>query len=205
VTLQDQFGTLTGTLRYPHRLCTPADKNNEGINDPTGHLVGYRARYSKFIKQTNVMVVDQFGTLFLDVTRPFLLFVPSSKDGVPQQGPLDHFQCYKVKPSRGTAKFVKQTVTITDQFEPNGVTILVTKPYRLCAPVNKNNEDPTAPDHPEHLTCYKTKGPGFTGSVHTVTNQFDTDDELRVIHRRELCVPSLKNSGSTTTTTTSTP
>jgi hypothetical protein len=31
VTVQDQFGTLHETLRYPHRLCAPASKNGEGI------------------------------------------------------------------------------------------------------------------------------------------------------------------------------
>jgi hypothetical protein len=201
VTVQDQFGTLTGDIRFPHRLCNPTDKNNEGIIDPTDHLVGYSTRYSRFIKQRNQMLVDQFGTLFLDVTRPDLLMLPSSKDGVPQLPPLDHFQCYKVKRSKGTPKFVKRTVTITNQFEPP-ITILVTKPFRLCAPANKNGEDPTAPLHPDHLTCYKTRGPRFNGSSHTISNQFEVDDVLQVIHRRELCVPSLKNPGSSTTTST---
>jgi hypothetical protein len=199
VTVTDQFGTLTGDLRFPHRLCNPTDKNGEGITDPTDHLVGYGAKYSHtFTKQLNQMLVDQFGTLFVDVTRPDLLMVPSSKDGVPQQPPLDHFQCYKVKRSRGTPKFVKRTVTIANQFETT--TLLLKGPYRLCAPADKNGEDPTAPDHPDHLTCYKTKGGRFTGSTHTISNQFDANDVLQVIHRRELCVPSLKNPGSTTTT-----
>ena len=44
VTVQDQFGTLTETLRYPHRLCAPANKNGEGIQDPTDHLAGYTTK-----------------------------------------------------------------------------------------------------------------------------------------------------------------
>src|SRR5205814_9193446 len=41
VTETDRFGTQVVTLRYPHRLCAPADKNGEGIVDPVPHLTGY--------------------------------------------------------------------------------------------------------------------------------------------------------------------
>jgi len=201
VTVQDQFGTLTEQLRFPHRLCNPTSKNGEGITDPTDHLLGYNIRGASFSKRTNQTVVDQFGTLLLDVTRPDFLLVPSSKDGVAQQPPLDHFQCYKVKRSRGGPKFTKRTVTISNQFESTTLTLI--KPSRLCAPASKNNEDPTAPSHPDHLTCYKARGGKFNGSVHTMNNQFGVDD-VTVIHRRELCVPSLKNPSTTSTTSTTT-
>src|SRR5262249_49080472 len=93
VTVQDPFTTVSGSLRFAHRLCPPVSKNNEGILDPTDHLVGYSTRFSKAPTQTNQTFVDQFGSLQLDLTRVDLLMVPSSKDGVPQQPPLDHFQC----------------------------------------------------------------------------------------------------------------
>ena len=97
------------------------------------------------------------------------------------------------------------------------MTLTLTKPVLLCAPASKNNEDPTAPSHPDHLTCYKTQDGQFPQSTHTITNQFGLD-EVTLIHRRELCVPSLKNpvddhdvhhhldddAASTTTTTTTT-
>src|SRR5262249_44645253 len=83
VTVQDQFGTLTETLRFPHRLCAPANKNGEGILDPTDHLAGYTTKPPAFTKRVNQTVVDQFGTQLLDVVRPDVLMVPSSKDGVP--------------------------------------------------------------------------------------------------------------------------
>src|SRR5262245_38061959 len=44
VTVQDQFGTMTETVRQPHRICNPANKNGEGIIDPTDHLVGYQTK-----------------------------------------------------------------------------------------------------------------------------------------------------------------
>jgi hypothetical protein len=127
VTVKDQFGTLTLTLKYPHRLCNPTNKNNEGIVDPTDHLVGYQAKSAKFIKQTNKTFVDQFGTQKLDLTRPDVLLVPSGKDGVAQLPPLDHFQCYKVKRSKGAPKFVKLTASISNQFESTTLTLV--KPY----------------------------------------------------------------------------
>jgi hypothetical protein len=121
---------------------------------------------------------------------------------VPLVLPVDHFQCYKVKRSKGGAKFTKRTVTVADQFET--VTLTLVKPVTLCAPANKNNEDPTAPSHPDHLTCYKTADGKFPSSTHVISNQFGSSDQVTLIHRRELCVPSLKNPGTTTTTTTTT-
>jgi hypothetical protein len=201
VTVQDQFGTLTEGIRYPHRLCAPANKNGEGILDPTDHLAGYATKPSPFTRKVNQTVVDQFGTQLLDVVRPDVLMVPTSKDGVPLAMPVDHFQCYKVKRSKGGAKFAKRTVSVADQFE--SVTVTLVKPILLCAPANKNNEDPTAPSHPDHLTCYKTADGKFLSSTHTIDNQFGTD-QVTLIHRRELCVPSIKNPPTTTTSTTST-
>ena len=202
VTVQDQFGTLTETLRFPHRLCAPANKNGEGILDPTDHLAGYTTKPPAFTKRVNQTVVDQFGTQLLDVVRPDVLMVPSSKDGVPLVLPVDHFQCYKVKRSKGGAKFTKRTVSVADQFET--LTLTVVKPVLLCAPANKNNEDPTAPSHPDHLTCYKTQDGRFPSTTHVISNQFGSSDQVTLIHRRELCVPSLKNPTTTTTTSTST-
>ena len=47
-------------------------------------------------------------------------------------------------------------------------------------------------EHPCQLLCYKTKNTAF-GTVPTFTNnQFGPAQPL-LIHRRELCVPSVKN------------
>ncbi len=202
VTAQDQFGTLSLPLRFPHRLCAPANKNNEGISDPTEHLTGYVTR-ATFAKRVNQTVVDQFGTLQLDVTRPSLFMVPSAKNGVPLAPPPgDHFTCYKVRPSRGAAKFARRTVTVVDQFQ--SVTETLFKPSLLCAPASKNNEDPTAPQHPDHLLCYRAKSATPFGTIPvSITNQFGAD-QLTVIARRELCVPALKNPTGSTSTSTST-
>jgi hypothetical protein len=200
VTAQDQFGTLPLQIRFPHRLCAPANKNGEGIIDPTEHLTGYKAK-AKFTKSLNHTVTNQFGTLKLDVVRPDLFMVPTAKDGVALTPPPgDHFTCYKVRRSRGTPKFVPISVSVADQLQT--VTETLTKPIRLCAPANKNNENPGAQNHPDHLLCYKTKTTTQFGDiVKPIENQFG-QTTLRLIHRRELCVPSLKDPSGTSTTST---
>ncbi len=192
VQAQDEFGTLTLSLRFPHRLCAPADKNGEGIHDSTGHLTGYLAKGS-FSKVLDLTVVDQFGTHELDVVRPVLFLVPTSKDGVQQQQSLDHFTCYKVTRAQGAAKFTPGSVSVSDQFETVTETLL--KPVTLCTPANKNGEDPSAPSHAGHLLCYKTRPFPFAEGTHAISNQFGAD-QVTLIHRRELCVPlvSLKAS-----------
>src|SRR5262245_8410846 len=58
-TVQDQFGTITEMIRFPHRLCNPTDKNHEGIIDPTDHLAGYKLVAPKFTKRANQTIVNQ--------------------------------------------------------------------------------------------------------------------------------------------------
>jgi len=209
VTVQDQFGTTTGVqLTKPNRLCAPTNKQNEDPTAPTDpdHLKSWQDKHSglKFVNQT---VVNQFGTTVVDVSRAAFLLVPASKSLVgnppPLAGPtVDHFQCYKAKRSRGTPKFVKISgVTGADQF--GSYTVDLIKPRYLCAPANKSGEDPTAPSHPEHLLCYKTRNSGvkFTPRNAFATDQFGSQ-QLELLRRVELCVPSLKNPGATTTSTT---
>jgi len=202
VTVVDRFGTLSEHLRAPNRLCVPADKNGEGIGDPTDHLVGYSQkapRNPRFQKRTDQTVVNQFGTHQLDVLRPSWLLVPSSKDGVPQTPPLDHFQCYVIRNSKGAPKFVPRTVTVSSQIET--VTLQVVRPFRLCVPADKNGEDPSAPSHPDELLCYKTQSGHFGDEKHTIDNQFGQRD-VTIISRNELCVPSSANVVTTTTSST---
>jgi hypothetical protein len=193
VTVQDRFGTKALTLRFPHRLCAPADKNGGGIVDPVQHLLGYTLLGSPFTKQTNLSIANQFGTIKLDLTRRDLLMVPTAKSltvtpPVLPPPTIDHFDCYRTKRAQGAPKFVKTTVTVTDQFET--VDLKLVLPLRLCVPANKNGEDPTAPSHPNLLLCYKTKSGRFNGVVAHLNNQFGPDDAT-LIHRRELCVPSV--------------
>jgi streptogramin lyase len=76
-------------------------------------------------------------------------------------GPPDHFTCYKVGATKGSAKFPgilnPPGIALVDQFGSSQVA--VKKPKFLCAPTDKNGEDPSAPTHPEHLKMYQIKNP----------------------------------------------
>lgn len=82
VTLDDQFGPMTVTVKKPAFLCNPADKNGEDPAAPThpNHLMCYQVKQTdavKFAKITGVFVNNQFGPETLDVKKPALLCVPA--------------------------------------------------------------------------------------------------------------------------------
>jgi len=103
--------------------------------------------------------------------------------------PLNHFQCYEVHaPTR-----LITGVSLEDQFGPS--TVELKKPKRLCNPADKNGEDPTAPDDPDHLTGYKMKqtSPKFARvNGVTVRNQFGTI-VVDVVKPDLVLVPSAKS------------
>ncbi len=110
------------------------------------------------------------------------------KDGVASDLNLEHFKCYKVKTAIGTPKFARREVTLVDQFGETTVTVL--KPEALCNPVDKNGEG--VKDSDTHLTCYKIIPRSFSLKPEVlVANQFG-ENELTVVSRRTLCVPSAK-------------
>jgi hypothetical protein len=211
VQLVDQFGATTATVQRPERLCNPADKNDE---DPAtlsapGHLVGYPEMASGFQPMRNLKIVNQFGTIFVDAIEPTRLMVPSAKSLTmvpPALTPptIDHFNCYRILPSRGASHFTPiRGVKVVDQFGTRMVDLL--RPVRLCAPADKNGEDPGAERDPTHLLCYKSKASPrtFPAGPIFVTNQFEAS-QLQAIRVEEFCEPSLKNPTSTTTTSTTT-
>lgn len=193
VTEVDRFASQLLTLRFPHRLCAPAAKNGGGILNEVDHLTGYSSLRTPFSKRSNQTVVNQLGSIVLDVTRRDMLLVPTAKNLAGPPPPLEpptigHFQCYRVKRSRGQPRFTKIEVGVADQFE--SVTETLVRPYSLCVPADKNGEDPAAPGRPGVLLCYKTRARDPFGTVDAhIANQF-FPDVVTLIHRRELCVPS---------------
>ena len=72
-------------LRLPNSLCTPVDKNGEGILDPATHLTCYDVDQLDEARppdmNLNLRVNNQFGEGQLyDVTTPTTLCVPSTKE-----------------------------------------------------------------------------------------------------------------------------
>lgn len=205
VTLTDQFETAVFEVKKRDRLYNPANKNDEEINDPNTHLVGYKIKrvkgQPKHEKQTNILVEDQFGQLFVDTQKPGCLLVPSLKDlvseipdeNVPGDFPLDHFKCYKVKVTKGTPGFPEGIQAfVVDQFGQPKL-FDVKKPTMLCTPVDKGEgrKNPEA-----HLMCYAVK-PAEGQLEHVkvlgihVNNQFGPL-QLDTKKEEELCVPSEK-------------
>jgi len=197
VSLVDEFGAGTVEVRDMKRLCAPVNKNGEDPNAPSAvdHLVGYQIRRDgpRFEGVRDTTVIDQFGTLVLDVRRPGQLLVPAAKSLTDPATPLapagvDHYQCYDV---RGDRRRV-DGVTVEDQFGTG--TTDVKRPSRLCLPVNKNGEgilDPAA-----RLMCYDVRsGPRVNQKVF-IHDQFGAGG-IEVKRARELCVPGGCDIGGT--------
>jgi hypothetical protein len=84
VSVVDQFDQLhVYTLQKPTRLCTPVDKNGEGILDPDTHLLCYQVQQDKdapkHVQVTGIFVNNQFGPAQLDTIKEEEICVPSVK------------------------------------------------------------------------------------------------------------------------------
>jgi hypothetical protein len=97
---------------------------------------------------------------------------------------LNHFQCYRAR----TTGFNQLPVTLADRFGTRSVT--VRKPVDLCAPADKNGEDPEAPDSPFFLTSYKVSGARSSGQIAVhAENQFGPVD-LKIKGPKTILVPT---------------
>jgi hypothetical protein len=203
LSLIDQFGPSTVEVRKPQFLCAPTDKNNEdpGAELHPEHLNGYKIK--NLVKPdfaTRITVIDQFNPsgILVDAKKQSHLLVPTVKDHTtppptPAAFTVDHFECYTVRVTSQTPKFVPVLGLPTkDQF--GSLTIDVRKPKFLCNPVDKNGEgilDPVT-----HLMCYQVKQVDpvkFVKQVGILVNNQFGPETLDVKKPSELCVPALKN------------
>jgi hypothetical protein len=83
VSLVDQFVSETATVIKPFLLCTPVDKNNEGINDPALHQCCYKVKATSLQPAPDVVVASQFQRSRLSVVRGNLLCAPCTKTVLP--------------------------------------------------------------------------------------------------------------------------
>ncbi|HKG25648.1 MAG TPA: hypothetical protein VKB09_08360, partial [Thermomicrobiales bacterium] len=96
--LKDQFGATQVRIRDPRVVCTPTDKNGEGIADRELH---YDCRQivasSPDFQPRKVTIENQLGTFTFAVEKPDVLCAPSCKslegrcDAIPN---ANHYQCY---------------------------------------------------------------------------------------------------------------
>jgi hypothetical protein len=194
-------------------LLLPADKEAEGVGDASTHLLSYEIKESpgqpKHARRKAVQVTNQFhdagSPVLVDTLKADRLLVPTLKDlenpvaePDPQTHGVDHFKCYRVKPSRLDAAggVVPPFTTITrvwvvEQFENRFYDLR--KPRHLCNAVDKNGEG--IKNAAAHLLCYPAKK--VSGQLkHTqrlsinVNTQFPAPLLLDSKKEEELCVPS---------------
>ena len=101
------------------------------------------------------------------------------------QPPLvNHFQCHALR----NAPFQRRSVTLTDVFGTRTSEVL--RATDMCAPADKNGEDPDALGSASYLAAYQLKeGPFARISGQQVTNQFGSIT-LDIRQPRSLLVPS---------------
>jgi hypothetical protein len=207
VTLADQFESITVDVTKFRNLCTPADKNGEGVHDNVTHLDSYSYKAvpgtPRFTRLTHVQVDNQLtgSPLIVDVYKRDILLVPSNKSlSGPTTAPdnntigVDHYKCYKAKVSPGTPRFTVQTVSVADQFQSPAKQFVLKKIKHLCTPVGVNGQALKSPSI--HLACYLAKTASGQPR-HTPRTGVNTANELDslvfgTIKETELCIPSIK-------------
>jgi CSLREA domain-containing protein len=198
LTLTDRFFSGTGKIPRALMLCAPTNKNGEDPDAPTHpiHLQFYKVRNVDppvDPPYPNLLLEDQFGTLNADVRDPRWIFVPTNKElsapppPAPAGSPVDHFLCHLITQHGGGQFPLIPNVVMQDQF---GQATRNVRAYALCSPLNKNNEDPSAPSHSDQLTCYRTMpGQPPLNILTWIGNQFGPGNQ-KVKRRKLLCVPS---------------
>ena len=190
-------GPASFDVKKSKGLCTPANKNGEGVLDADTHLQVFNLK-GPHLRRAGVRVSNQFGSYLYDTVKTKLLMLPAGKSldsaVVPSfPGPLDvvtdHYRCMKVKASKGAVKFPKGvTASVVDQFGSRAVAIK--KPSLLCVATDKNSEGMSSPD--EHQLCYKIK-PDIAHQAEGVlaANQFGEFLFKKLAKENVLCVPSI--------------
>jgi hypothetical protein len=80
VQVVDQLDAYGVDIKKPFRLCSPADKNNEGILEPDRHLLCYKVRTQPRRPGLTgpIWAESQFGGLVMELTRTREFCVPAS-------------------------------------------------------------------------------------------------------------------------------
>jgi hypothetical protein len=190
VPIQDVWETKNTKVTAPVRFMNPANKNGEGIGDPTAHLNCFGISDTVAFAARDAKITNQFGPLTLTATKANLLCMKAEKDGVDSALNIDNFKCYPATVKRGTPVFTQRVVTIGDQYETKEFRLLT--PTYLCNPVKVGA---TAIIHANDLlVCYSAaytpgNSPSFGRPEPVVSSQFGIQT-LQVRRPLALCVPS---------------
>jgi hypothetical protein len=83
VQLDDQFGGFEADVKKLRKVCTPVDKNGEGIFNPALHYCEYLIKGAKFDPKPVVEVSSQFQVSQFEVKKAFTILVPCDKTVLP--------------------------------------------------------------------------------------------------------------------------
>ncbi len=175
---------------------------DEGLVFTTDHYMTYKVRRtpgSTKFQRVDVTVDDPtFGeNRTLTAVRPTALALPADKNGEGTLDDVTHLESYRVRRASGTAKHVKQTVAVTNQF---GATLIETqKEDRLLVPTEKDLlnpiPNPLNPASVDHFLCYKVKRPSGFAKIEGVSVADQFEDRLYdLVRPRLLCNAADKNS-----------
>lgn len=179
--LRNASGVVTRvdlTAGQPGDIWAPAE-----LNDTFGIAPGQRFANLRSGTVQTLSVPLAAGEYLLDLTGDERTFVQR------QPALLNHFQCYETH----AAPINVTGVSLVDEF--GAATVDVIRSKRLCAPADKNDEDPTAPNDPDHLTAYTIhqQSPRFRPQRDiAVTNQLG-DFVVDVVRPDRLLVPTAKS------------
>lgn len=198
IELVDQLRNERTDIIGPRRLCNPARKNTEPLENEIAHLRCYAIADPDFAVR-NALVHNQFGPYTLQVRSPHRLCVQATKQELGAPPPpaeffaTEHFQCYGVKT---LSRPPTQAAVMRDQFGRRRVKI--SRPLRLCSPVRIVKDRPVQ-HHAGHLLCYAVTGSAAQQTVRvrdafTLRRQAPAPryDTVAVGSLREVCVPSAK-------------
>jgi hypothetical protein len=190
--LADAFETKNTSVIKPVAVCAAANKEGEGVNDPTAHLACYRikqlAGQAKLAPAT-VAVGNQFGGETQTLKKAATLCVPAELEDVASLLELDSFKCYRSRIAAGTPKFTRRTVSVEDAFDNKSTIVL--KPSQVCPAVDKDGAG--VRDAAAALACYRIKN--APGQAKFAARDVAVDDEYggrtdRLLKPSTLCVPS---------------
>lgn len=195
VTLSDALDTGAFTVGSVQRVCTPTDKNDEGLADADTHLTVHKL-VGPHVLRTGLSVTEQFGSFNINTKSNFALMVPAAKTippALPPSSPpgppsvVDHYRCLRFKFAPGSPPFPNNvTASAVDQFGTRA--LKVKKPDTLCIATDKNGEGVNRPN--AHLMCHKVSpGPSHTVPIAQLLDQFGPFSS-KLKKERELCIPA---------------
>jgi hypothetical protein len=156
VLVRNQFGLRTVKTKKSQLLCVPSEKNTEGAPQQLDHFKCYNGQFKPKLQKRDITLVDQFGILETRVLKSLVLCNPVSKNGEPIASPLNHLECFKLRPKK-----VRQTVTMRDQFGEQ--TVKTKKAVMVCAPSSKTEVTvTTSTTIPSETTTTTTSTPTTT-------------------------------------------